>query len=111
MQRLNRRQLIKLAAITGAGVLLPGQEEAFGSMVGAIVEKLSEGIKGTIGKDIETPPPIPGARFGMVIDLGLCIGCRRCSYGCKLENNVPDSINPPYIMVFETKYNPGQISS
>jgi molybdopterin-containing oxidoreductase family iron-sulfur binding subunit len=109
MQRLNRRQLIKLAAITGAGVLLPGEEEAFGSMVGAIVEKLAEGIKGTIGKDIETPPPIPGARFGMVIDLGLCIGCRRCSYGCKLENNVPDSINPPYIMVFETKYKPGQI--
>jgi len=47
----------------------------------------------------------------MVIDLGLCIGCRRCSYACKLENNVPDAINPPYIMVFETKYKPGQVMS
>jgi molybdopterin-containing oxidoreductase family iron-sulfur binding subunit len=45
----------------------------------------------------------------MVIDLGLCIGCRRCSYACKLENNVPDAINPPYIMVLETRYRPGQV--
>ena len=109
MEKLNRRQLIKLASIVGAGVLLPGEVQAFGSMVEAIVAKMSEGIKGTIGKDIELPPPIPGVKFGMVIDLGLCIGCRRCSYGCKLENNVPDSINPPYIMVFQTKFKPGQV--
>jgi molybdopterin-containing oxidoreductase family iron-sulfur binding subunit len=109
MRKLTRREIIKLASITGAGVLLPGEVQAFGSMIDAIVAKMSEGIKGTIGKDIETPPPVPGAKFGMVIDLGLCIGCRRCSYGCKLENNVPDSINPPYIMVFQTKFRPGQV--
>jgi molybdopterin-containing oxidoreductase family iron-sulfur binding subunit len=78
-------------------------------MIEAIAEKISEGIKGTIGKDIEIPPPLPGVKFGMVIDLGLCIGCRRCSYGCKLENNVSETINPPYIMVFQTKYEPGQV--
>jgi molybdopterin-containing oxidoreductase family iron-sulfur binding subunit len=72
---------------------------------------MSEGIQGTIGEGIETPPPVTGVRFGMVIDLGLCIGCRRCSYACKLENNVPDTINPPYIMVFETKYKPGHVMS
>jgi molybdopterin-containing oxidoreductase family iron-sulfur binding subunit len=93
----------------GAGVLLPREVQAFGGMMEAIVAKMSEGIKGTIGKDIETPPPLPGVKFGMVIDLGLCIGCRRCSYGCKLENNVSDSINPPYIMVFQTKFKPGQV--
>lgn len=109
MRKLNRREIIKLAAITGAGALLPAQVEAFGSMIKALTHKISEGIKGTIGKDIETPPPVPGVRFGMVIDLGLCMGCRRCSYACKLENNVPDTINPPYIMVFETLYKPGQI--
>jgi molybdopterin-containing oxidoreductase family iron-sulfur binding subunit len=109
MRKLNRREIIKLAGIVGGGVLLPGEVQAFGSMIDAIVKRMSEGIKGTIGKDIETPPPIPGFKFGMVIDLGLCIGCRRCSYGCKLENNVPDSINPPYIMVFETPFKPGQV--
>ncbi len=111
MRKLNRREIIKLAAISGVGALLPSQVEAFGSMIEAITHTLTEGIKGTIGEGIETPPPIPGVRFGMVIDLGLCIGCRRCSYACKLENNVPDAINPPYIMVFETKYKPGQVMS
>lgn len=36
----------------------------------------------------------------MVIDTGACIGCRRCQYGCKAENNEPDSISPPWIQVF-----------
>ncbi len=109
MNKLNRRELIKLAAIAGAGALLPRKADAAGGMLEAIAEKISQGIKGTIGREVETPLPIPGVRFAMVIDLGLCIGCRRCSYGCKLENNVPDTINPPYIMVFETKYRPGQV--
>lgn len=109
MAKLSRRQILKLAALTGAGALLPYQAEAVGGMLGAIAEKVTEGIKGTIGKDIITPPPVTGTKFAMVIDLGLCIGCRRCSYGCKLENNIPDAINPPYIMVFETRYKPGQV--
>lgn len=109
MRSLDRRQLIKLAALTGAGALLPRQANAVGEIFEAIARKMSEGIKGTIGREVETPLPVKDARFGMVIDLGLCIGCRRCSYACKLENNVPDTINPPYIMVFETKYRPGQI--
>ncbi len=109
MKKLNRRELIKLISIAGAGALVPKQALAFGDTLGAIAKKISEGIKGTIGREVVTPLPIKGAKFAMVIDLGLCIGCRRCSYACKLENNVPDSINPPYIMVFETKYKPGQV--
>jgi molybdopterin-containing oxidoreductase family iron-sulfur binding subunit len=109
MKKLDRRELIKIASIAGAGALLPNQAQAFGSMFEEIAEKISQGIKGTIGREVETPLPIQGAKFAMVIDLGLCIGCRRCSYACKLENNVPDSINPPYIMVFQTRYKPGQV--
>jgi molybdopterin-containing oxidoreductase family iron-sulfur binding subunit len=109
MRKLTRREIVRLAAVTGAGVLLPRRAQAFGNIIEEIAERISEGIKGTIGRDIETPPPIPGFKFGMVIDLGLCIGCRRCSYGCKLENNVPDTINPPYIMVFQTAFKPGQV--
>lgn len=108
MKNLDRRQLLKLASLAGAGALLPRNASA--SALGALLEKLVEGLgPGTIGKGIEKPEPDPRVNFGMVIDLGRCIGCRRCSYACKRENNIPDTINPPYIMVFETLYKPGQI--
>ena len=28
-------------------------------------------------------------RFGMLIDLSLCIGCNACAVACKQENGVP----------------------
>ena len=43
----------------------------------------------------------PKNKFAMVIDVGACIGCRTCMYGCKEENNIPDSISPLWIEVFE----------
>jgi molybdopterin-containing oxidoreductase family iron-sulfur binding subunit len=96
MKKLTRRQLIKLASLAGAGAILPQQIHAFN------FSELLEKIPGYQKIPTKVPPPVAGIRFGMVIDLGLCIGCRRCSYGCKLENSVPDTISPPYIMVFET---------
>ena len=45
----------------------------------------------------------PAHKFGFVIDVGACIGCRRCMYGCKEENNIPDTISPLWIEVFEMK--------
>ncbi len=45
----------------------------------------------------------PAHKFGFAIDVGACIGCRRCMYGCKEENNIPDSISPLWIEVFEMK--------
>lgn len=40
-------------------------------------------------------------RFAMAIDVGACIGCRRCMWACKKENNIPDVISPAWIEVFE----------
>lgn len=45
----------------------------------------------------------PHDRFAMVIDVGACIGCRKCMYGCKEENNVPDTISPLWIEAFEMR--------
>ncbi len=97
MEKLNRRKFIKLAAVAGTGTLMPEPLKVLSDAVNQII--------GTKQKSsIEyVPKPITGARFGMVIDLGKCIGCRRCAYACKLENNVPDTISPSYIMVFQTE--------
>lgn len=97
MKKLNRREFVKLAGVAGAGTFMPEPLKVFRD---AIDQLIGPGDKG--GKIKYVPKPVTGARFGMVIDLGKCIGCRRCAYACKRENNIPDTINPPYIMVFET---------
>jgi molybdopterin-containing oxidoreductase family iron-sulfur binding subunit len=46
--------------------------------------------------------PIHGANFGMMIDVGACVGCRRCQHACRLENNIPsEPSNMHWIDVFE----------
>ncbi|OGP66020.1 MAG: hypothetical protein A3K22_02785 [Deltaproteobacteria bacterium RBG_16_42_7] len=98
MKTVDRREFIKLAAGVGIGSLTPQPLKVLGSAVEQLI-----GV-GERSKKVEyVPKPVTGARFGMVIDLGKCIGCRRCAYACKRENNVPDTISPPYIMVFETE--------
>ncbi len=115
MLNLNRRLILKLTAASWASALLPKNAFAFTKnpikALEAVLEKAKEAVRGTVGENIFSPPPVPNVRFAMVIDLGLGIGCRRCSYACKRENNVSDSINPPYIMVLETKFKPGGVDS
>jgi ferredoxin len=109
MKKLNRREFVKLAAIAGGYVLWPPRlgaafSDPLWSEKFRIVGNIIEGATGfNPTKPSGALEPIPGVKFGMVIDLDKCIGCRRCSYACKRENNVPDAISPPYITVFETE--------
>lgn len=40
-------------------------------------------------------------RYGMVIDLDRCIGCRACAEACKVENNTPTANFWMYVFRFE----------
>ncbi len=40
-------------------------------------------------------------RYGMVIDLSRCMGCRACMEACKIENNTPQAIFWMYVFRFE----------
>jgi dimethyl sulfoxide reductase iron-sulfur subunit len=40
-------------------------------------------------------------RYGMVIDLDRCIGCRACMEACKIENNTPQASFWMYVFRFE----------
>ena len=40
-------------------------------------------------------------RYGMVIDLDRCMGCRACMEACKVENNTPTAVLWMYVFRFE----------
>jgi len=51
---------------------------------------------------VQYKDPVRGANFGMMIDVGACVGCRRCQHACRLENNTPsEPNNMHWIDVFE----------
>lgn len=93
---MNRRTFIKL--VCGFVALLlpdnikPSKIEQF--FAGTKKDREIDGF-GTVARE--------GVRYAMVIDVGACIGCRRCVYACMKENNIPDTISPPWIEVFEIR--------
>lgn len=46
-------------------------------------------------------------RYGMVIDLDRCMGCRACMEACKVENNTPEASFWMYVFRFEEGEFPG----
>jgi molybdopterin-containing oxidoreductase family iron-sulfur binding subunit len=51
---------------------------------------------------VQYKDPVHGANFGMMIDVGACVGCRRCQHACVLENNIPsEPSNMHWIDVYE----------
>lgn len=45
--------------------------------------------------------PIDGVQFGYALNLGRCIGCRKCVYACVAENNQSRNPQIQYIRVLE----------
>ncbi len=102
MELIGRRKFIKyLTGVAGLFLLvkyarsplaLAGIDKATGQAVEETAEGAIDGA-GTVADQ--------GNKFIMVIDVGACIGCRTCVWGCKEENNIPGTISPPWIEVFE----------
>lgn len=93
MSKMNRRDFLKSIGVAGIFV-------AFNQAISGYKKVGSNFLKKVVGTTYK--PPVQGASFAMAIDVGACIGCRRCEYGCILENNIPEApSNMHWIDLFE----------
>ena len=96
MSKMDRRDFIK--TLMALGVVT-----AVGDYSGRTIRDIaSRAVQTTTQAQSFYPSAVEGARYSMMIDVGACIGCRRCLHACKLENNVPDEpSNMHWIDLFE----------
>ncbi len=107
-RKLDRRKFIKLAG--SALVLGLFSADIISKRIVKAVGKKERGITPItdvydprlVEQNTRMPTVSSKPRWGLVIDIGACIGCRRCAYACKLENNISEKIYPLWIEVFES---------
>jgi molybdopterin-containing oxidoreductase family iron-sulfur binding subunit len=68
-----------------------------------ILRRLEAEAKQLHGVDVQIRdlPPQDGVSFAYALNLGLCIGCRKCAEACHVENNHDRRTNNSYIRVLE----------
>jgi molybdopterin-containing oxidoreductase family iron-sulfur binding subunit len=53
------------------------------------------------GHTVSYAPPVGDEKWAMVIDVKMCVGCRKCVYACVKENNIGRTSGFTYIQVLE----------
>ncbi len=126
-KKLSRREFITATAvggafaIAGASALTPLTKAAEVPSVDEILQKhykemtvkdkkilfkkLEKKLEKQYQKKVKMsdPQPIKNVEFAMVINVGRCIGCRRCVYACMKENNNSRNPQVQYIRVLKMK--------
>jgi len=71
----------------------------------AIFARLESEISSTYGIEAKVgdPQPLTGVVYGYALNIGRCIGCRKCVYGCMKENNLSREPQIQYIRVLKMK--------
>lgn len=71
----------------------------------AIFTRLQAQVKRDYDRQVTIidPPPQEETEFGYVLNIGRCIGCRKCVYACMAENNTSRDPQVQYIRVLKLK--------
>jgi molybdopterin-containing oxidoreductase family iron-sulfur binding subunit len=71
----------------------------------AIFARLAKQVYDTYGVQaaIGEPQPLEKTRFAYALNIGRCIGCRKCVYACMKENNLSRMPQIQYIRVLKMK--------
>ncbi|MBI2787365.1 MAG: 4Fe-4S dicluster domain-containing protein [Elusimicrobia bacterium] len=71
----------------------------------AIIARISEQVEKKYGvkPNLTDPPPLDGVEFGYALNIGRCVGCRKCVFACVDENNQSRNPEIQYIRVLEMK--------
>jgi len=70
-----------------------------------IFERLESQVQREYGREVSIidPSPRDDTEFGYVLNIGRCIGCRKCVYACMDENNTSRDPQIQYIRVLKLK--------
>lgn len=74
-----------------------------------IFARLETEVKNDYGADVKIrdPQPLDGVEYAYILNIGRCIGCRKCVYACMKENNTSRDPQIQYIRVL--KLNQGSV--
>ena len=74
-----------------------------------VISRLEKAYREKYDADVKVgvEPAKPGVLFGYALDMGRCIGCRRCVYACAEENNLSRDPQIHYISVLEMEAGKG----
>lgn len=86
MEKIERRQFIRLGILSTAGVLV-GSFFAFADSEKKI--------------DVKSYDDLLKFDWGFIVDTTRCIGCGACVRACKIENNVPDTFFRTWVERYE----------
>ncbi|MCE5312145.1 MAG: 4Fe-4S dicluster domain-containing protein [Nitrospiraceae bacterium] len=117
---VDRRTFLKGAALGLAGIALPPAgadagllddffQKHFREMndeeVRKVIDRLEKEYSKKYSKDIKVKAtkPMENVMFGYGLDIGRCIGCRRCVYACVEENNQSRDPQIHWISVLKMK--------
>ncbi len=94
---------LDLSEMTVGNFLQKHYKEMSPEEIDQVIERISKEVEERydVRPDLKDVKPMDGVEFAYLLNLGRCIGCRKCVHACVAENNQSRSPEIQYIRVLE----------